>query len=82
MISAEYMNKSSVVTEVLKHLTILPVNLQEQVLAFVVKLQDSGFHGISGNKLIRYAGMISPDDLNVMSQVIENDCGRIDINEW
>jgi len=82
MIRAENISSNSIVTEVLKHLTILPVNLQEQVLEFVLKLNCHDLHGISGTQLIRYAGMISSDDLNIMTNVIENDCGRIDINEW
>jgi len=82
MVRLENINDNSVVITVLKHLTILPVNLQEQVLEFVVKLKNSDSDGISANKLIRYAGMISSEDLNIMSQVIQNDCGKIDLNEW
>jgi len=82
MVRAENRNNDPVITEVLKHLTILPFSLQKQVLEFVIKLKNSDFNGISGSKLIQYAGMLSTEDLNIMSQVIQNDCGRIDLNEW
>jgi hypothetical protein len=73
---------NTIVTEIIKHLTILSAGLQEQVLDFVIKLNRSYYHGISGTQLIQYAGMISPDDLEIMSHAIENDCERIDMNEW
>jgi hypothetical protein len=31
---------------------------------------------------LRFAGSISVEDLKIMSDVIEKDCGRVDINEW
>jgi len=38
--------------------------------------------GVPGRSLLKYAGSIPPDDLNIMSDVIENDCRKIDANEW
>ena len=82
MIRSENINSDSIVKEILRHLTILPINLQKQVLEFVVKLNQSDLQGVAGTQLIPYAGMISSDDLDIITHVIENDCGRIDIDEW
>ena len=68
--------------EVLKRLIILPIDLQEQVLDFVVKLNYSDLHGIPSDRLIQYAGTISSEDLDIMANVIKNECGKVDISEW
>lgn len=34
------------------------------------------------SKLLRFAGLISQNDLNKMQLSIQEDCGNIDINEW
>jgi hypothetical protein len=38
--------------------------------------------GIPGKDLLRIVGMIPHDDLMEMKRVIEEDCERIDPNEW
>ncbi len=38
--------------------------------------------GVSGNKLLAFAGCIEPFELQKMSQAIENDCAKVDLNEW
>jgi hypothetical protein len=80
MIRAENISNNSIAEEILKHLTVLPINLQNQVLEFIVKLNYSDLDDISVHQLTRYAGMISSDELDIMTHAIENDCGRIDIN--
>lgn len=36
--------------------------------------------GVTGKSLLKYAGLILPDDLQVISDAVKNDCGRIDNN--
>jgi hypothetical protein len=38
--------------------------------------------GVPGPQLLRFAGAISPDDLQLMRQAIEEGCERVDTNEW
>ena len=38
--------------------------------------------GTPGKQLLRFAGTISSEDLQSMSQAIEKDCEQIDLNEW
>lgn len=38
--------------------------------------------GVPGRQLVRFAGAIPPDDLQLMQQAIEADCERVDANEW
>ncbi|MEM7129287.1 MAG: hypothetical protein AAF702_23340 [Chloroflexota bacterium] len=73
---------SVVVTQVIDHLEALPLNLQEQVLAFVRALDTTIHQGVSGRQILRFAGSIDEDDLQVMSQAIEDGCEQVDLNEW
>ena len=73
---------SAIILEATKQMANLPYDLQEMVLKFIEKLTLFGKSGVSGRSLLKYAGFISPDDLKIMSDVIENDCRKIDINEW
>ena len=38
--------------------------------------------GTPGKQLLRFAGSIPPEDLKLMQEAIEQDCERVDINEW
>lgn len=38
--------------------------------------------GVTGKSLLKYAGLILPDDLKIISDAVKIDCGRIDNNEW
>ncbi len=71
-----------VITEVVHQMEHLPVDLQQQVLDFIKTLTVSVQRGVPGKKLLRFAGIIPPDDLKLMSQAIEQDCEQVDLNEW
>jgi hypothetical protein len=38
--------------------------------------------GVPGASLLRFAGTISIEDLDAMTQAIEQGCERTDFNEW
>jgi hypothetical protein len=57
----------------------LPSDLQIRVLDFVKSLVPKG---VEGKSLLRFEGTIAADDLQIMSKVIEDNCERIDTNEW
>ncbi len=67
--------KDSLIAQVDK----LPYDLQLRVLDFVNSLMPKG---VSGKSLLRFEGAISDDDLRLMSKAIEENCERIDVNEW
>ncbi len=57
----------------------LPYDLQLRVLDFVKSLIPKG---VEGKSLLRFEGAIPDDDLHLMSRIIEENCEKIDINEW
>ncbi len=73
---------SGIITEATEQMATLPHDLQEQVLNFIKDLKLSPGSGVAGKNLLKYVGLITLDDLQVMNEVIGTDCGRIDINEW
>ncbi|RLC14176.1 MAG: hypothetical protein DRI57_14885 [Deltaproteobacteria bacterium] len=76
------MNSEIIISEATAQMANLPYNLQEKVLNFIKGLTLPGKSGVPGRNLLKYRGLIPLDDLNIMSDVIENDCRRIDANEW
>ena len=72
----------SIIDEVVEQLKVMPQHLQWQVLEFVRTLVKLEVRGVPGRQLLRFAGSISSTDLQLMRAAIEQDCGRIDLNEW
>ena len=57
----------------------LPYDLQIRVLDFAKSLIPKG---VEGKSLLPFAGVISEDDLQRMSDAIEENCEKVDIREW
>jgi hypothetical protein len=38
--------------------------------------------GAPGKQLLEFAGVIPPDDFELMRQAIEQECSRMDFDEW
>ena len=71
-----------IIDQVIETLRTLPDNLQQEVLFFTQRLKRVTPVGIPGKDLLQFAGLIDPDDLALMRQAIEEDCGRVDLDEW
>jgi hypothetical protein len=71
-----------IIDEVVEQLKVMPQHLQWQVLEFVRALIKAEVPGTPGQQLLRFAGSISPDDLKLMREAIEQDCERVDADEW
>jgi len=71
-----------VVDKVVEQLKALPYELQWRVLEFTHALAISVPHGVPGRQLLRFAGVILLDDLQLMRQAIEQGCEQVDLNEW
>ncbi len=72
----------SIIDEVVEQLKIMPQPLQRQVLDFVRSLVKVDVRGTPGQQLLRFAGSIPSDDLQLMREAIEQDCERIDVDGW
>lgn len=70
---------TSLKNNLIAQLDKLPHDLQLCVLDFVKGLLPKG---VEGKSLLRFEGNISIDDLKLMSKAIEENCERVDINEW
>jgi hypothetical protein len=72
----------SVIDQVVEQLRAMPQPLQWQVLEFARTLVDPKVQGVSGQQLLRFAGAIAVDDLQLMQEAIAQGCEQIDLNEW
>jgi len=73
---------TSIIDEVIEQLRIMPQHLQWQVLEFARTLVKFKVQGTTGQQLLRFAGSIPPDELQLMREAIEQDCEQVDIDEW
>ncbi|GAB4306379.1 MAG: hypothetical protein Fur0025_48370 [Oscillatoriaceae cyanobacterium] len=77
------MDNTNTIAQVVKQLETMPKHLQGQVLEFARMLaNNTDLRGTPGQKLLHLAGSISPEDLRIMSEAIEQDCEQVDIHEW
>lgn len=75
----------SIQDKIIEKLQFLPEASLNQVLNFVQSLAQGTTTepmGVPGKQLLRFAGTIKSDDLQLMAQAIEIDCGKVDIDEW
>lgn len=70
------------IDELIEQLRVMPQHLQWRILEFVQTLVKAEVRGTPGRNLLRFAGSIPPDDLQLMREAIEQDCERVDMNEW
>jgi hypothetical protein len=82
MIDSEDKMSISVIDQVVEQLRSMPQSLQWEVLEFARTLISSKVQGVSGQQLLRFAGTIPIDDLQLMQEAIKQDCEQVDLNEW
>ncbi len=68
--------------EIFEQLGRLPVDQQRRVLDFVHTLLSGEAVGASGKEILRFAGMFDMADLREMERAIQEECERVDLNEW
>jgi len=76
------MPNPSLEKEIISQISKLPLEKQQQVLHFLRALTIDKPLGVPGKDLLRFAGTIEPSDLQLMSQVIKEDCEKVNLNEW
>jgi hypothetical protein len=70
------------VDEIRSRLERLSDEEQGRVLEFIRTLGAEVPDTLSGKGLVRFVGIIPPDDLARMAQAIEEDCEKVDVSEW
>lgn len=74
---------SETLTHQLQHkINQLNPEQQMKVLEFVREFDSSSIKGTSGRELLRFAGSISRDDIDIIASEIETGCERVNPNEW
>ena len=77
------MQQMTVKEQIDRELDVLTVDKQKKVLDFIVCLRGSGIPpGVPGKRLIKFAGSLSEEDGEELSQIIQEGCEKIDYNEW
>ncbi len=76
------MSYSTLGTAIQEQLMQLSLEQQRQVLEFARALVAARVHGVPGQTLLRFAGLIESDDLAIMQQSIKEGCEQIQPNEW
>ncbi len=77
------MSTTPIKQEIVKELDRLTPELQLQVLTFVRKLRFSpADEGVSGKELLRFAGILTLEEAEMMERAIEESCERVDQCEW
>lgn len=72
----------SIKQEIIEQLDKLPIGMQKRVLDFTQALVLSMPKGMTGKDLMKYVGIISPEDAKAMQKAIEEGCEKVDKNEW
>jgi hypothetical protein len=73
---------ASLESEILSELNKLKIEQKRQVLNFARDLALARPTGVAGSELVHFAGTIERDDLGTIARSIEEDCERVDLNEW
>ncbi|UUO13669.1 MULTISPECIES: hypothetical protein [Aphanizomenonaceae] len=73
---------TSISDQIIQQLNIIPQDLQYQVLEFARNLTKSKIKGVPGKELLKFAGSIPKEDLQLMSEAIKQDCEKVDFDEW
>ncbi|RMF30133.1 MAG: hypothetical protein D6759_12545 [Chloroflexi bacterium] len=72
----------SLIEAIVEQVRTLPVEAQEQVLAFAVALRRASRQGVAGRRLLPFANSIPADDVAIIREAIEIGCEQIDRDEW
>jgi hypothetical protein len=68
--------------ELRRHLALLPIAQQHQVLDFARNLSLTHPQGVKGIALLSFAGAIPAEELAQIQAAIEADCEQVDTHGW
>jgi hypothetical protein len=75
-------NVKAIKDEILKELERLPLDLQRRVLDFTRSLVIPLSEGVPGRQLLRFGGILTPEEADLMERTIREGCERVDPGEW
>jgi len=73
--------KKVIKDEILKELERLPLDLQRRVLDFTRSLVIPLSQGVPGRQLLRFGGILTPEEADLMERAIREGCERVDPGE-
>ena len=73
---------ASIKQEIIEQLDKLPIELQKRVLDFTHALVISEPKGVPGSELLKFVGIITPEEADAMEKAIEEGCEQIYEDEW
>jgi hypothetical protein len=76
------MSEEQIRTELIEQMHKLPLDKQQRVLGYAHSLVETNTAGFPGSELMEFAGIMSPEEAKEFLQSIEEDCERIEPNEW
>ena len=76
------MVNSTLERELHEHFERLPEIRQREVVEYARVLAEEKPKGISGKEFLAITGTIEPDDIALMKKAIEDECERVDLDEW
>jgi hypothetical protein len=68
--------------EIVNEIGRLDYGNQRRVLDFVKALASAGGKGVPGKHLLSFASVIPPEDLEEIRNAIEENCEKVDRDEW
>lgn len=76
------MTHSGITKQIIRQVGQHPLEFQQKVLEYAQALVPSLTKGTPGKQLLRFAGIIEPDDIQAMTKAIEVGCEKVDADEW
>lgn len=76
------MIEHSIQDALLNEVAQLPPALQERVVEYARTLVQGRPRGTPGTELLRFAGILDPEDARAMMEAIEEGCEQVDPDEW
>ncbi len=70
------------ISEIVSELNKLDSKKQQKVLEYKRLGSNNLPRGVPGSAVLKFAGSIDHDELQLMTKAIEAGCERIDANEW
>ncbi|MYK96208.1 hypothetical protein F4009_19785 [Candidatus Poribacteria bacterium] len=76
------MENPTTIQEIVQRLDKLTPMQQKQILNSVLSFLGEPIRGTPGKELLKFVGLIPPEDLEEIKSAIEEDCGQVDKSEW
>ncbi|HGJ65484.1 TPA: hypothetical protein ENS27_08865 [bacterium] len=73
---------ASIKQEIIEQIDKMPIDLQKRVLDFAHALVLSEPKSIPGRDLLKFVGIMTPEEAEEMAKAIEDGCEQIDESGW